>query len=95
VTVRIGRSSLPWTSEERRVSPFDIRVYSEPVFDHVTIRVSNRAASQRFYETVLPRLGVGAPRSAEPYVVWGDFSLTEASDDRPVTRKLHIAFFAA
>jgi catechol 2,3-dioxygenase-like lactoylglutathione lyase family enzyme len=95
VTVRIGRRSLPWTSEERRVSPFDIRVYSEPVFDHVTIRVSNRAASQRFYETVLPRLGVGAPRSAEPYVVWGDFSLTEASDDRPVTRKLHIAFFAA
>jgi hypothetical protein len=27
------------------------------VFDHVTIRVSDRAASERFYETVLAALG--------------------------------------
>jgi catechol 2,3-dioxygenase-like lactoylglutathione lyase family enzyme len=28
------------------------------VFDHVTIRVSDRAASERFYPTVLRTLGV-------------------------------------
>jgi catechol 2,3-dioxygenase-like lactoylglutathione lyase family enzyme len=28
------------------------------VFDHVTIRVSDRAASERFYTTVLRTLGV-------------------------------------
>jgi catechol 2,3-dioxygenase-like lactoylglutathione lyase family enzyme len=64
------------------------------VFDHVTIRVSNRAASRRFYDTLLQTLGVPESRFADPYVVWGDFSLAEATDDRPVTRKLHIAFFA-
>jgi hypothetical protein len=42
MTLRIGRNSLPSTSEERRVQRIDTRVYSEPVFDHVTIRVSNR-----------------------------------------------------
>jgi catechol 2,3-dioxygenase-like lactoylglutathione lyase family enzyme len=95
VTLRIGRTPfLDLTSEERRVPRFDTGVYSDPVFDHVTIRVSNRAASQRFYETVLPTLGVGDPRTAGAYVVWGDFSLAEASAERPVTRKLHIAFFA-
>jgi catechol 2,3-dioxygenase-like lactoylglutathione lyase family enzyme len=29
------------------------------VFDHVTIRVPDRAASERFYTTVLGTLGVG------------------------------------
>jgi catechol 2,3-dioxygenase-like lactoylglutathione lyase family enzyme len=91
----LGENSLPWTSEERRVSRFDIRVYSEPVFDHVTIRVSNRAASQRFYDTVLQTLGIPESWFADPYVIWGDLSLAEASADRPVTRRLHIAFFAA
>jgi catechol 2,3-dioxygenase-like lactoylglutathione lyase family enzyme len=28
------------------------------MFDHVTIRVSDRAASERFYETVLGAIGV-------------------------------------
>jgi len=28
------------------------------MFDHVTIRVADRAASQRFYETVLAALGI-------------------------------------
>ena len=30
------------------------------VFDHVTIRVSDRAASERFYDTVLQTLGIEA-----------------------------------
>jgi catechol 2,3-dioxygenase-like lactoylglutathione lyase family enzyme len=64
------------------------------VFDHVTIRVSNRAASQRFYDTLLQTLGMPKSRFADPYFVWGDFSLAQADDARPVTRKLHIAFFA-
>jgi catechol 2,3-dioxygenase-like lactoylglutathione lyase family enzyme len=81
-------------SKEPTVPAFFSRVYSEPVFDHVTIRVSNRAASQLFYDTVLATLGVPASRFADPYVVWGDFSLAEPSADRPVTRRLHIAFFA-
>ena len=64
------------------------------MFDHVTIRVSNRVASRRFYDILLQTLGVPESRFADPYVVWGDFSLAEATDERPVTRNLHIAFFA-
>jgi hypothetical protein len=31
------------------------------MFDHVTIRVTNREASERFYDTVLRTLGTTAP----------------------------------
>jgi catechol 2,3-dioxygenase-like lactoylglutathione lyase family enzyme len=64
------------------------------VFDHVTIRVADRAASERFYDTVLPTLGVEEPRRAGPYREWGDFSIAEATEEQPVTRRLHLAFFA-
>jgi catechol 2,3-dioxygenase-like lactoylglutathione lyase family enzyme len=64
------------------------------VFDHVTIRASDRAASERFYNTVLPAVGLKEPRRADPYPEWGDFSLAEASEQQPVTRRLHVAFFA-
>jgi catechol 2,3-dioxygenase-like lactoylglutathione lyase family enzyme len=64
------------------------------VFDHVAIRVSDRAASERFYETVLPTLGIERTRSDEHYADWSEFTLAAASDDRPVTRRLHIGFAA-
>ncbi len=60
----------------------------------MTIRVSNRAAAQRFYDTVLATLGVSESQFADPYAVWGDFSLAQADAERPVTRNVHIAFFA-
>jgi catechol 2,3-dioxygenase-like lactoylglutathione lyase family enzyme len=60
--------------------------------DHVTIRVSDRDASERFYTTVLAPLGL-TPDTSELGTEWGDFSI--AADDQPVTRNLHIAFFAA
>jgi catechol 2,3-dioxygenase-like lactoylglutathione lyase family enzyme len=58
------------------------------MFDHVTIRVSDRAAGRRFYETLL-----GEPTHAGAYFdEWKDFSITEADGDHPVSRHLHIAF---
>ncbi len=64
------------------------------MFDHVTIRVSDQAASERFYDTVLPRVQVEERDRAGPYAEWGDFSIAQATDDQPVTRRLHVAFFA-
>jgi len=61
------------------------------VFDHVTIRVSDRGASEHFYDTVLRPIGL---EQAGPYPEWGDFSIAEATEDQPLTRRLHIAFFA-
>jgi catechol 2,3-dioxygenase-like lactoylglutathione lyase family enzyme len=63
------------------------------VFDHVTIRVSDREASERFYDTVLPLIGLTKSHSDAHYAEWGDFSLTAAAE-KPVTRGLHIGFFA-
>ena len=48
------------------------------MFDHVTIRVSNRAASERFYETVLRTLEIGDPQG-RPFAEWNDFSPRAAS----------------
>jgi catechol 2,3-dioxygenase-like lactoylglutathione lyase family enzyme len=64
------------------------------VFDHVTIRVSDRAASERFYETVLRTIGIEQTASDEHYPEWDDFSLSQADGDHPVTRRLHIGFVA-
>jgi catechol 2,3-dioxygenase-like lactoylglutathione lyase family enzyme len=62
------------------------------LFDHVTIRVSDRAASERFYRTVLAALGYRAAAGDGEFVEWSDFSL--AAGPEPTTR-LHLGFAAA
>jgi catechol 2,3-dioxygenase-like lactoylglutathione lyase family enzyme len=64
------------------------------VFDHVTIRASDRSASEHFYETVLRAIGLEKTHADEWYPEWNDFSLSQASDDNPATRRLHVAFVA-
>jgi catechol 2,3-dioxygenase-like lactoylglutathione lyase family enzyme len=54
------------------------------VFERVTIYASDSEASERFYDTVLRAIGGGRE----------DFSLAAATAGEPVTRRLHIAFFA-
>ena len=64
------------------------------MLNHVTIRASDRVASERFYETVLKTIGLEKTYSGEHFAEWGDFSLAQASAERPVTRRLHIGFVA-
>jgi catechol 2,3-dioxygenase-like lactoylglutathione lyase family enzyme len=64
------------------------------VFDHVTIRASDRAASERFYRTVLEAIGVAPTHVGEMGPEWEDFSLAQATDEKPVTRRLHVGFAA-
>ncbi len=64
------------------------------MFDHVSLRTSDRDASERFYETVLGTLGIEQTYKSEDLVAWGDFALAPASAERPVTRRLHIGFVA-
>jgi catechol 2,3-dioxygenase-like lactoylglutathione lyase family enzyme len=65
------------------------------VFDHVTIRVSDRDVSVRFYDTVLGVLGIESEYSDDDFTEWDDFSLTTASAWSPVTSGLHIGFGAS
>jgi len=64
------------------------------MFDHVTLRVADLDAAARFYTTVLDTLGV--PRlDNEMGPEWdNDLSLARADAEHPVTRNLHIGFFA-
>lgn len=64
------------------------------MFDHVTIRVADREASERFYTTVLRTLGLEPSYSGADLAEWDDFSLVAADAEHPVTRGLHIGFFA-
>jgi catechol 2,3-dioxygenase-like lactoylglutathione lyase family enzyme len=64
------------------------------MFDHVTVRVSDHSASARFYETVLASLRHTVSLLGAHFVEWSDFGIAQARDDRPATRRLHIAFVA-
>jgi predicted lactoylglutathione lyase len=48
----------------------------------------------RFYDTVLPTLGIARNDTDEQYAEWGDFSVAQATGEKPVTRRLHVAFVA-
>jgi catechol 2,3-dioxygenase-like lactoylglutathione lyase family enzyme len=64
------------------------------VFDHVTIRVDDRAASEEFYDTVLAPLGVEKTYRTQAFSEWRDFSLAAAERAQPATRGLHVGFVA-
>jgi catechol 2,3-dioxygenase-like lactoylglutathione lyase family enzyme len=65
------------------------------MFDHVTIRVRDRDASERFYDTVLAVLGIDRTYRTRSFSEWRDFSLAPADDQHPLTRGLHLAFVAS
>ena len=65
------------------------------MFDHVTIRVSDLEASRRFYELVFREVEFpDTPAEGGHFVEWYDFSISQASGERPVTRRLHVGFVA-
>ena len=64
------------------------------MFDHVTIRVSDLEEARRFYELAMALLGFSGPETDGHFFEWWDFSVATASDDRPVTRNLHVGFVA-
>src|SRR5256714_6765185 len=77
-------------------TPFSrITVENLDVFDHVTIRVSDLDASRRFSDLVFAELGLEGLRvEGGHFVEWNDFSISQASAERPVTRRLHVGFVA-
>jgi catechol 2,3-dioxygenase-like lactoylglutathione lyase family enzyme len=64
------------------------------MFDHVTIRVTDRLASERFYDTVLAPLGIDRTYRTGTFSEWQDFLLAGADDANPAARRLHVGFAA-
>ena len=56
------------------------------VFDHVGIAVSDLAASERFYRTVLSVLGVEPSHADAELVEWEDWDIGPTDREHPVTR---------
>ena len=66
------------------------------MLDHITIRASDRAASELFYDMVLRAIGVEQSGRDDMYTIWrGQFSLAHADADHRVTQRLHVGFAAA
>jgi catechol 2,3-dioxygenase-like lactoylglutathione lyase family enzyme len=64
------------------------------MFDHVQIAVSDLAASERFYRTVLGVLGAQPVRADEVLVEWQDWDLFGTDPEHPVSHGLHVGFRA-
>jgi catechol 2,3-dioxygenase-like lactoylglutathione lyase family enzyme len=64
------------------------------MFDHVTIRATDRAAAEHFYDTVLRTLGIDQSYRTNTITEWQDFIVTGADAEHPPTRHLHIGFVA-
>ena len=64
------------------------------MFDHVALRVSALEEARRFYRSGLATLGFGEPVGDGRFFEWQDLSVAQASDDRPVTRHLHVGLVA-
>ena len=60
----------------------------------MTIRVTDRAASERFYNTVLESLGTDQTYRTATFSEWQDLSLAGADQQNPATRRLHLGFVA-
>src|SRR5438105_11065732 len=65
-----------------------------PVFDHVGIAVSDFAASERLYRTVLGVLGVEPSHADAELVEWEDWDIAPTDREHAVTRGLHVGFRA-
>jgi catechol 2,3-dioxygenase-like lactoylglutathione lyase family enzyme len=64
------------------------------VIDHLTIRVADVEQARAFYRLALELLYGPDPEGVE-CLDWGDFSIAQATDERPPTRRLHVGFQAA
>ena len=64
------------------------------MFDHVGIAVSDLAASERFYRTVLSVLGAEPSHADAQLVEWEDWDIGPTDPEHPLTRGLHVGFRA-
>ena len=64
------------------------------MFDHVAIAVSDLAASERFYRTVLSVLGIEPSYADAELVEWEDWDIGPTDREHRLTRGLHVGFRA-
>jgi catechol 2,3-dioxygenase-like lactoylglutathione lyase family enzyme len=64
------------------------------LFDHKTLRVADLAAANSAFTAVLDELEIEQTTSTPSLSVWGNFALTPTDEERPIARRVHVAFIA-
>jgi len=64
------------------------------LFDHVTVRVRDRTASEGVYAEALGVFGLHDTKGGPVWTEWANFGLAEATAEKPPTRGLHVGFTA-
>ena len=64
------------------------------MFDHVTLRVPDLAAATGALTAMLDALQIAQTATTPSFSVWGNVALTQADEQHPITRRVHIAFIA-
>jgi catechol 2,3-dioxygenase-like lactoylglutathione lyase family enzyme len=64
------------------------------VFDHITVRVADRDASEAFYDSVLRALAIDQSYRTNTFSSWQEFIITGADPEHPPTIRLHVGFVA-
>ena len=65
------------------------------MFDHVGVAVSDLAASEAFYRTLLAPLGIEPDHADASLVEWEDWAIGPADREHSLTRGLHVGFRAS
>ena len=64
------------------------------MFDHVSLRVSDLPFAVGALGAGLRELGIEQTADTPSFARWGNFVLMQDNDDRPPTRRVHVAFIA-
>lgn len=66
------------------------------MFDHVTLRASDRAATEAFYDTILPALGAEGRHAGPHATLFGayELSIAQATATHPTTTGVHLGLRA-
>ena len=64
------------------------------MFDHVALRVPDLPFAVGALGAGLRELGIEQTADTPRFTMWGNFVLMQDNDDRPPTRRVHVAFIA-
>jgi len=62
--------------------------------DHITLRVADLAVASSAFAAMLAELEIEQSSVTPSFSVWENFALTQADEEHPVTRRVHVAFIA-
>jgi catechol 2,3-dioxygenase-like lactoylglutathione lyase family enzyme len=64
------------------------------MFDHITLRVGDLAASTGAFKAVFDELEIEQTTSTPSFSVWGNFALTQTDEQHPIAERVHVALIA-